>query len=190
MTLLDEVRLVEKNALCLVDKQGLDKLLNELAEKITAQCAADNPLVLCVMTGAVVAVGQLLPKLQFPLELDYIHATRYQGKTVGSELIWKQLPTAKLENRTIIIIDDILDEGVTMQKLVAFCVNEKAKKVYSAVLVDKIISTKKAMQADFVGIQLADYYLFGFGMDYKGYLRNTAGIFACSKDEEVTQCQH
>lgn len=186
MTLLDEIQLVEKNALCLVDEQGLEELLNDLAEKITGQCATDNPLVLCVMTGAVVAVGQLLPKLQFPLELDYIHATRYQGETVGSELVWKQLPTATLENRTIIIIDDILDEGITMQKLVEFCVSENAKKVYSAVLVDKMISTKKAMQADFVGIQLADYYLFGFGMDYKGYLRNAAGIFACSKNEEET----
>jgi len=184
MNIQDEIADVEKNAICLVDQHGVEKILDELAEKITKQCAKENPVILCVMTGAVVVVGKLLPKLNFPLEMDYIHATRYQGATVGGELVWKQHPTVELKNRAVIIIDDILDEGITMQYLTEFCKDQGADKTYSVVLVDKNITTEKAIQADFVGITLEDYYLFGLGMDYKGYLRNANGIFACSKDGE------
>ena len=114
MNIQDEIADVEKNAICLVDQHGVEKILDELAEKITKQCAKENPVILCVMTGAVVVVGKLLPKLNFPLEMDYIHATRYQGATIGGELVWKQHPTVELKNRAVIIIDDILDEGITM----------------------------------------------------------------------------
>lgn len=190
MSILKEIALLDQHAECLVSAQELEGLLASLARQITAECAEQNPVILCVMTGALVVVGKLLPLLNFPLELDYIHATRYQGETSGGELVWKQLPTVKLENRTVIIIDDILDEGVTMHRLIEHCSEKKANRIYSAVLIDKMIARPKATQANFVGIELEDKYLFGFGMDYKGYCRNADGIFACPDNLEELICQH
>lgn len=186
---LAEINCVMDNSTCLLDEAGVNKLFNQLSSDITAACQHQNPVVLCVMTGAVVAVGMLLPKLNFPLEVDYIHATRYQGKLVGEELVWKQFPTTPLAGRTVIIIDDVLDEGVTMAKLKAYCDEQGAARSYVAVLVDKDINKAKPVQADFIGFQAGNQYLFGLGMDYKGYLRNANGLYECPENLEELLCQ-
>jgi hypoxanthine phosphoribosyltransferase len=184
-----EVEYVKEASACLLDANGVEIMLNRLAAEITGQCSEQNPVILCVMTGAVVAVGRLLPRLDFPLEMDCIHATRYQGKTVGEELIWKQFPATSLTNRTVIIIDDVLDEGITMAKLKAYCVEQGARRCYTAVLVDKELGKEKPINADFVGFQAGKQYLFGLGMDYKGYLRNMDGLYACPENLEEGSCQ-
>ena len=186
---LAEVEIVEKNSRCLLDASGVEAMFNQLAADITEQCADKNPVVLCVMTGAVVAVGRLLPKLKFPLEMDGIHATRYQGKMVGEELVWKQHPATSLLNRTVIIVDDVLDEGITMAALKTYCMEQGAERCYTAVLVDKAIAKEKPIQADFVGFQAGNDYLIGLGMDYKGYCRNLDGLYACPENLEELLCQ-
>jgi len=187
---LAEINSVLEHSQCLLDENGVNTLFQRLATEITERCQFSNPVVLCVMTGAIVAVGQLLPKLNFPLEVDYIHATRYQGELVGSDLVWKQLPSIDLTDRTVIIIDDVLDEGITMAQVKSYCVEQGAKVCYLAVLVDKKIQQKKPAMADFVGYQADNEYLFGLGMDYKGYWRNLNGLYACPSnvDELLSQC--
>jgi hypoxanthine phosphoribosyltransferase len=186
----DEVECVRKNSVCILDENAVELMLTELAAKISEQCSEQNPIILCVMTGAVFAVGQLLPKLNFPLEMDYIHATRYQGNTVGDELVWKQLPTATLLGRTVIIVDDVLDVGITMAQIKKYCEEQGVKRCYTAVLVDKNIGQDKPIKADFVGFEADNQYLFGLGMDYKGYLRNANGLFACPDNLEELLCQY
>ena len=189
MVSLAEIECVKKNSTCLLDESAVEAMYKKLAADITKECEHKNPLILCVMTGAIIAVGMLLPRLKFALEVDYIHATRYQGKLVGSELEWKQLPNTSLHNRTVIIIDDVLDEGVTMASLKTYCEEQGAVCCYTAVLVDKGIKKKKPLQADFVGYHSGDEYLFGLGMDYKGYLRNMNGLYACPENLEELLCQ-
>ena len=186
---LAEIECVKANSICLLDESAAKTMVNKLATDITEACQYENPVILCVMTGAVVAVGLLLPQLDFPLEVDYIHATRYQGDMVGGELEWKQLPSTSLLNRTVIIIDDVLDEGVTMTKLKSYCNEQGAARCYTAVLVDKDIKKVKPSKADFVGFQTGNRYLFGLGMDYKGYLRNVNGLYACPENLEELLCQ-
>lgn len=182
--LLKEIAWVQKNSRCLLEPSAVDEMLDDLAKQISAVCADKNPVVLCVMTGSVVATGLLLPRLQFPLELDYIHATRYQNETTGGELRWKQHPSISLKNRHVLIVDDVLDEGLTLQALKAYCKEQGVAESYSAVLVNKNIHQTKPVTADFVGFQTGSEYLYGLGMDYKGYLRNVAGIYACPDNIE------
>lgn len=186
---LAEIEYVQANSTCLLDEPAVGAMVSKLAADITEACQYENPVILCVMTGAVVAVGMLLPQLNFPLEVDYIHATRYQGEVVGGELQWKQLPTTSLLNRAVIIIDDVLDEGITMSKLKSYCKEQGALRCYTVVLVDKELQQEKPIKADFVGFQTGDRYLFGLGMDYKGYLRNINGLYACPENLEELLCQ-
>jgi len=186
---LTELNCVIDNSVCLLDEVGVDELFKRLSQDISEECHDKNPLLLCVMTGAVVAVGMLLPRLNFPLEIDYIHATRYQGEMIGKELVWKQLPTTPLVDRTVIIVDDVLDEGITMAMIRAYCMQQGAKECYTAVLVDKDLQREKPIQADFVGYQAGNEYLYGLGMDYKGYLRNANGLFACPDNLQELLCQ-
>ncbi len=162
----------------LYSQSEINHALDRLALAITEQFSESNPIILCVMNGSVVVTGHLLPRLNFPLELDYIHATRYGDKTVGSELTWLHKPAIPLANRTVILVEDIFDEGVTMQALRQYCQQARASSVSCVSLIDKEHVNKVGTQPEFIGLTVPNRYVFGFGMDYKGYWRNAAGIYA------------
>lgn len=152
--------------------------VGRIAREISARLAADNPLLLTVMTGAVVFAGQLLPLLDFPLEHDYVHVTRYGDATVGGRIDWKKFPDTSLAGRSVLIVDDILDEGHTLGAIRRRVLEAGAAKCYAAVFADKQIGRPKPVAADFTGITLPDRYVFGFGMDVKGAWRNLPAIYA------------
>jgi len=178
--MLSEIEQVKHNALLLHDQQEVETALDAMAAAISSRLAASNPLVLCVINGGIIATGKLLPRLDFPLTLDSIHASRYRNNTQGDdEIHWLFTPSSPIKGRTVLVVDDILDEGHTLAAIVTWCKQQGAAAVFSAVLLEKQLEQAKPIQADFVGISVANYYLFGYGMDYKGYLRNAAGIYAC-----------
>jgi len=123
--------------------EEVEAALDGMAAAIGERLGGSDPVVLCVMVGGLVPAGRLLTRLDFPLCLDYVHATRYRGGTRGQALEWS---------------------------------------VHSAVLVDKRIGRPRALErADFTGLTVPDRYVFGYGMDYRGYLRNAPGIYALAE---------
>ena len=169
---------VLKEADCLYTNEQVQASIASMAQQITVDLADNNPLVLCVMTGGVIPAGHLLTQINFPLEIDYIHATRYRGDTQGGKLHWLTRPRYDLKGRDILIIDDIFDEGVTLSEIIDYCYAEGANEVYSAVLVNKLHDRKAPVKINYIGLETEDRYLFGYGMDYHGYLRNAPGIYA------------
>lgn len=156
----------------------VDKALQRMAASIAQRLASQNPLLVCVMSGGVVPFGMLLPRLQFPLQIDYVHATRYANQLTGGELHWRVGPGETPKGRTVLLVDDILDEGTTLAAIEDRYVRDGATAVYKAVLVVKQRPRKRDIAIDFAGLEVPDRYVFGYGMDYKGYLRNAPGIYA------------
>ena len=152
--------------------------LSRLANEITLSLSDKHPLVLSVMGGAVVFTGQLLPLLEFPLDFDYIHVSRYGNNTQGGMLDWKVLPRENVSGRVVLVLDDILDEGHTLAAIREKVLGMGAASFYSAVFTEKLIEKPKPVQADFVGIKLPNRYVFGFGMDVHGAWRNLPAIYA------------
>jgi hypoxanthine phosphoribosyltransferase len=149
-----------------------------IAERLNKDYANKCPIVLCVMGGAVYFTGQLLTKLNFALEFDYVQASRYQGNTAGSQLKWVVMPKENVSGRNVLILDDILDEGLTLKAVVEKCVLQGAKEVKVAVLVDKLLNKPKPINADYVGLTVPNRYVFGCGMDMNGWWRNLPAIYA------------
>lgn len=162
----------------LCSAQELGALIKRMAHNITRMLSGQYPVVLCVMNGAVIFTGHLLPQLNFPLHFGYVHGSRYNDTVQGGEIIWKVAPPDDLKNRVVLVLDDILDEGWTLAAIRERVMNNGARAFYSAVLVDKAIHKKKPLHADFVGINLPDRYMFGFGMDIHGMWRNLPAIYA------------
>jgi len=176
---------VLSRAECIFDDETIQRALDEMGRKIAEEIQNENPIVICVMTGGLIATSEIIKRLPFPLELDYLHASRYGDATVGDNLSWKTRPGKLLKDRTVLIVDDILDVGKTLHEIIEYVKSEGAKKTYTAVLVDKIHDRKEGVtSADFTGVTVPDKYVFGYGMDYKQYLRNVKGIFAAHKDDE------
>ena len=152
--------------------------VRRMAGEISAVLAQENPLVLSVMGGAVVFTGNLLPRLTFPLDFDYIHVTRYGDETCGGELRWIAAPREAIAGRTVLVLDDILDEGITLAAIRSRMIESGAVACYTAVFADKDIGKSKPIKADFVGLTLPNRYVFGFGMDVHGAWRNLPAIYA------------
>ncbi|MDR9433108.1 MAG: hypoxanthine-guanine phosphoribosyltransferase [Spiribacter sp.] len=181
----EELAGVMARAECLHDARAIEAALDRLGQQISDRLQADRPLVLGVMTGAIVPLGRLLSRLNFPLELDYVHATRYHKSTTGRDLVWLARPQTPLYGRNILIVDDILDEGHTFKGLLEACQEEGAASVRTAVLADKPNANRvPGLVADFVGLSVPERYVFGVGMDYKGYLRNVDAIYAAHHSDE------
>lgn len=169
---------VLQEAECLYSTAEVEVVINAMAQAITKEYAADDPIAVCVLNGGVVLFGKLLPLLGFPLETDYVHATRYVNNEPGEDLEWIAGPNHDPKGRTILLIEDILDEGTTLEGIVRYYVNAGAKRVVTIVLVVKDRDRPTDIKADIEGLRVPDRYVFGYGMDYKGYLRNAPGIFA------------
>lgn len=152
--------------------------VERLAGEIERQLGKRYPLVLVVMGGAVVFAGQILPRLRFPLDFDYVHASRYGAMTRGSGIEWRVRPPALVRGRAVLVLDDILDHGETMHAIRNGLLELGAESVHCAVLVEKDLHVKKPITADFVGLRIPDRFVFGCGMDAKGYWRNLPEIRA------------
>jgi hypoxanthine phosphoribosyltransferase len=132
-----------------------------------------------VMQGALIFAGQLATAIKAPLVFDYVHATRYRGATRGGELHWIKRPATSLAGATVLLVDDILDEGHTLNAIRKFCLEQGAARVLLAVLCEKRHGRGVAdLRADFVGVEVPDRYVFGYGMDYHEQGRNLAAIYA------------
>ena len=156
--------------------------IERMATDITAELGETYPLVLSVMGGAVVFSGQLLPRLAFPLDFDYLHATRYGAHTQGGKLAWRVAPWTPVHGRTVLVVDDILDEGVTLAAVKESLRRMGAEEVLTAVFTDKLNGKQKPISADFVGLTVPDRFVFGFGMDVDGAWRHLPAIYAMKED--------
>lgn len=176
----NELTLSLTQADCLFSPEQVQAAIARMAQAISLDLAQSNPLVFSVMNGGLVLTGHLVTQLGFPLEISYLHATRYRDKTYGTELEWKTYPQQSIAGRTVLIVDDIHDEGHTLAAIVEHCHSLAVADVKVAVLIEKTHDRKAKphWQPDYIGLHCQDRYVFGFGMDYKGYWRNAPGIYA------------
>jgi hypoxanthine phosphoribosyltransferase len=160
------------------DAERVRAEVSRMAREITALLGNEFPVVLSVMGGAAVFTGQLLPQLEFPLEFGAIEVTRYNNDIQGREITWRLEPRDNVRDRTVLVIDDILDEGITLAAIEKRLKKLGAKAVYAAVFAEKQIGRPRPAKADFVGVTVPNRYVFGFGMDAYGLWRNLPAIYA------------
>ena len=148
----DRAQQVHQGAELLFDDKTVEQSIVELAQKVERDCEQDFPLVLCVMNGGLYLTGQLLRHWNFPLTLDYVHATRYRLATLGKDELWKAYPQNEIKDRNVLIVDDIFDQGYTLEEVKSYCLKHGAKKCTSVFLIRKTHQRKKAdIKPDFVG---------------------------------------
>ncbi len=172
---------VLEHAEIIVTEQKVDSAIHKLAEQINAQQYSSPLQLFCIMNGGLYFAGQLLRLLTIPVSVSYLHATRYGDKTQGQELEWLVKPKAEdIHNHHVMLLDDIFDEGITLEAIAKECQSFKPKSLQCAVLVDKEHQRKpeSGFKPDFAGLTVTDRYIFGCGMDYKGLWRNLPAIYA------------
>ena len=182
MTQMQYAKDVLASAEILFSAEEVDKAVTRVAQEITEKLGDTVPLLLCVMTGGVPFAADLMAKLNFPLEFEYLHVTRYGQETSGGALSWRSAPWTSVKDRTVIVLDDILDEGVTLAAIVDRVMELGAKACYTAVATDKQNGKQKPLKADFVALSVEERVLFGYGMDVRGLWRNLPAIYAMKEE--------
>jgi len=168
-----------RNAELIHGREVLDAAIATMGGRIAEALDGEVPVYLSVMHGGLIFAGALALAIPCDLEFDYVHATRYRGNTQGSQLHWIRQPQVEMTGRTVLLADDILDEGYTLRAVRDYCRQRGARRVLIAVLCEKRHGrTAPGIAADFVGVEVPDRYVFGFGMDYHEQGRNLPGIYA------------
>ncbi|MCZ6475575.1 MAG: hypoxanthine-guanine phosphoribosyltransferase [Gammaproteobacteria bacterium] len=176
---IEEALAALKSAREIYTETQVDAAITRMAEAVTQVVQHDNPVVLAVMRGGVFTATELCRRLTFPYQFDFVHGTRYGDLLTGGELSWPVPPSANLAGRTVVVVDDILDRGLTLHALYEALQQLGVVAIYSAVLVSKAVGVSASRpEVDFVGLNVDDVYVFGCGMDYKGYWRGLPSLFA------------
>jgi hypoxanthine phosphoribosyltransferase len=179
-----EARQVLGSARQIYTKAQIESAMDRLAGQLSERLSGKHPLVLCVMQGGLMFTAGMLPRLNLMTELDYIHASRYRNRTSGHELDWLAYPKTPLKDRTVLILDDIFDKGHTLAALENYCRQQGASEVVSAVLLFKHCNQQTLeTRCEYAALDVEDRYIFGYGMDYKGQLRQLDCIYTIDEQE-------
>jgi hypoxanthine phosphoribosyltransferase len=172
-----EVQSASKQLLSITEiNQAIDKVSSKVSERFHNK----NPICVCVMNGGMPFLSSFMQKMNFPLQIDYVHVSRYLGECYGQAIQWLKSPSIDSNGRDVIIFDDILDGGLTLAEISRYFIRHGAS-VSTVVLLDRKAKREKGglIKADYSCFEMEDKsYVYGFGMDYYGYLRNVPGVFA------------
>jgi hypoxanthine phosphoribosyltransferase len=175
---VEAARAVRRAAKRIFTARDVGRALDRMAAELTMRLEHANPVVLPVMLGGAYTALELSKRFRFPHELDYVHATRYRGGVRGGAIAWRVRPSRALAGRTVLVVDDILDRGMTLRALDAELRRARVAARLTAVLVAKRIARRHRPRVDAIGLTVDDVYVFGSGMDYRGYWRELRGIYA------------
>ncbi|MEM7219117.1 MAG: phosphoribosyltransferase family protein [Pseudomonadota bacterium] len=166
------------------DAETIDAAIERLAVRINVEFSGQVPIFMIVMNGGLPFGAAIFDRFQGPCELDYVHVARYGHETSGGELRWLREPSLDVAGRTVILLDDVLDRGISVLRVTERLQTLGAQTVATAVLVRKAVADC-VTQADYVALDAPDLFLFGRGMDYLGGWRNLQEIRALNPDAQA-----
>ena len=175
---MDTIQALIRKSSVIYSEIEIKTVIQNIADQVNQTIKTDDLYVLCVMNGALIFAGQLLPRLEKNIQYSYVHATRYASSLTGGPIHWLVKPPIDIEGKTVLILDDILDEGITLREIAATCLAMKAKAIFTAVLFDKEIAKEKSYLPNFIGLKVPNRFVFGYGLDCKGLGRNLPHLYA------------
>ncbi len=160
--MLDDIKTI------LVDEKEIDEIVTGIADKISAEYAGRRLLLLCILKGAVVFMGDLMKKIKIPVEIDFMKVSSYGAGTEsgGSINLLLDLHRNDLEDTDIIIVEDIVDSGRTLSYLVEYLLLKGARTVKTATMLDKPSRRVVEFTPDYCGREIPDEFVVGYGLDY------------------------
>lgn len=157
----------------LYSQDDINQRLNQLANTITEKYRDQFPVIVSVMTGAMVFATDMIKRMNFKLNVDYVDVSSYENsdQSTGQVKLVQDL-SHSIKGRPVIIMEDIIDTGYTLQYLTNLLADRGAKSIEICALLDKPARRQVNVEADYVGFTVPDEFIVGYGLDYDGLYRN------------------
>lgn len=155
----------------------LDEAVSNIAASMEKDLAGKDPLFLIVLNGAFMFAADLIKKLNFPCELSFIKLSSYTGLTTSNKVRELIGLNEDISGRTVVVIEDIIDTGVTLGDLMEIVKSKNALEVKLAALLFKPDAFRRSYPIDYIGLKIPNDFIVGYGLDYDGYGRNYPDIY-------------
>ncbi|NCD42658.1 MAG: hypoxanthine phosphoribosyltransferase [Bacteroidia bacterium] len=156
----------------------LDAATRCIAQAINRDIRGKNPLFLCILNGAFMFAADLMKKITIPCQLSFVKVASYEGTTTTNHLANLIGLTENIAGRTVIVVEDIIDTGYTMEQIIAMLHERGAAEVRIATLFFKPDSFQCKYAIDYIGMEIPNDFIVGYGLDYDGYGRNLPHIYS------------
>ncbi|WP_125587953.1 hypoxanthine phosphoribosyltransferase [Companilactobacillus jidongensis] len=173
----------------LVSEEEIAKANERLGKELTKEYAGKNPLFVCILRGAAMFMMDLIKHVDIPMEYDFMDVSSYGGEnttTTGDVRIIKDLDTS-LRGRDVVIVEDIIDTGYTLDRLVKLFETREANSIKLVSFLDKPSRRIKHVKVDYIGVQIPDAFVVGYGMDYNEHYRNLPYVGVLKPDVYSTK---
>ncbi|MBN2830090.1 MAG: hypoxanthine phosphoribosyltransferase [Candidatus Cloacimonetes bacterium] len=157
----------------LVTEEEIKTKITELGKRITVDFAGKEPVFICVLKGASLFMSDLIRSVQLPCSIDFMAISSYGDSTVSSGVVQiKKDIDSDISGKDVIIIEDIVDSGLSLEYIHTYLESHKAKSVSVCVLLDKPKAHKTDVHIDYIGFEVGNEFVVGYGLDYAGKYRN------------------
>jgi hypoxanthine phosphoribosyltransferase len=178
---MKRITLLDKEFEISIPVSDIKEAILKIADKINIDLKDKNPLMICVLNGSFMFSADLLKLIQFPCQISFLKMASYEGVVSSGQI--KELfgINENIAGRTVVILEDIVDTGITMRNCINQMKNLGAAEVIIATLLFKPQSLKEDIKLDYVGIEIPNDFIVGYGLDYNGYGRNLPDIYKIIK---------
>ncbi len=180
-SLMNEVRILDKNFSEFLTEKEIQKKIEELAVEINRDLAGKEVVFLGILNGAFLFAADLFRRIDFPARISFIKLASYQG-TSSSGLIKELIGwNEDIKNKTIVVVEDIVDTGNTLERIVDELVIRKASDIKIAAMLYKPAAYTKKIPLDYIGFEIPNDFVVGYGLDYDGFGRNLTSVYTLIK---------
>ncbi len=174
---MSRIQVKDKHFVLSISEKNIIEAIERIAQQMNAELKEDNPLFICVLNGAFMFASDLLKRLNFPCEVTFIRLKSYKGTSSKGKITEIYGLVENVKGRNIVVIEDIIDTGHTIENLKNHLLSKEAKSVRIAALLLKPDTLLKDVKPDYVGIKILPDFIVGYGLDYDGYGRNLKNIY-------------
>jgi len=174
---MQRVTLKDKTFVPYISSDKISASVHEMAQKINVDLVNDMPLFLVVLNGSFMFAADLLKEVNIPCEISFIKLASYHGTTSTGTVTEMIGLTEEIKGRTVMIVEDIVDTGVTLEKLVALLIKKEVKQIKVATFLFKPEAYKKDIKIDYIGMEIPNDFVVGYGLDYDGLGRNMKEVY-------------
>ncbi|MEA4982109.1 MAG: hypoxanthine phosphoribosyltransferase [Paludibacter sp.] len=174
---METIQIHDKKFTLSITEAEIQAAVKQVGEAINREMSDTNPLFICVLNGAFMFAGDLMKTVNFPCEITFVKLSSYEGLVTTGNVKEVIGLNESVVGRNVIVVEDIVDTGITMEKIISSLQSKGAKSIKVATFLQKPEALQRDIQVDYVAMKIPTQFIVGYGLDYDGYGRNLKEIY-------------